>query len=116
MLYLVQCSRYCISAKDFRTFFASSRALERLQGCDGAEIGRWSEKDYRSNRPRDLALNSPTTPSIARKSYIHPVVIEAFEANLLVYPVRCRPRSRFDCRRNGVGSIPRTPHITERSK
>jgi DNA topoisomerase-1 len=89
--YLVQCSRYCISAKDFRTFFASSRALERLQGCEVPKSAAGRRRIIAAIA-REISNELANTPAIARKSYIHPVVIEAFEANLLVYPVRCRPR------------------------
>jgi DNA topoisomerase-1 len=89
--YLVKRSGRSISAKDFRTFFASARALERLQGVERPLSGA-ARKKLLGDIAREIAEELANTPTITRKSYIHPVIIEAFEAGELQERIPARPR------------------------
>jgi DNA topoisomerase I len=89
--YLVKLSRRSISAKDFRTLFASARALERLQGVE-RPLSAAARKKLLASVAREIAEELANTPTITRKSYIHPVIMEAFEAGELQEPIRARRR------------------------
>lgn len=76
--YLREASGEDITAKDFRTFLASARALQLLCTAEPAK----SERERRRclaevSRQVGEVLNN--TPAVARSSYIHPEVLERFE-------------------------------------
>jgi DNA topoisomerase-1 len=76
--YLAQSSGKPITAKDFRTLFASSLALDHLQafGRPGTTaVARRAVADV----ARKISLELANTPAVTRKSYIHPLIIESFE-------------------------------------
>jgi DNA topoisomerase I len=80
--YLREASGEDISAKDFRTFLASARALELLCTTAPATTARERRRCLAtvSKQVGDVLNNTPT---VARSSYIHPEVLERFEDGLL---------------------------------
>jgi DNA topoisomerase-1 len=69
------------SAKDFRTWYATRAALQGLERCraDTKTQARAEVKRVLCEVARKLG----NTPTICRKSYVHPVVIETFLAGEL---------------------------------
>jgi DNA topoisomerase I len=90
--YLREASGEDITAKDFRTFLASARALELLCSADPATTARERRRCLAgvSRQVGDVLNNTPT---VARSSYIHPEVLERFEDGLLD-PALLRPKRR----------------------
>ncbi len=80
-----------ISLKDFRTLVASSGALEALSNLAPAtsERGRRSQLKVAMTAVSEELAN---TPAIARKSYVHNAIVEAFEDGRLAR-LRKPPRS-----------------------
>jgi DNA topoisomerase-1 len=64
------------SAKDFRTFRASSIVAGALQGLDPNDIP--ARKDALKQSIRSSANFLQNTPTVARNSYVHPLVQSAF--------------------------------------
>jgi len=75
--YLQRISGAAISAKDFRTYDATSTALWRLAG-EALPASRHKQQRILAEVSRVVSQRLHNTPSIARKSYIHPAVIEAW--------------------------------------
>src|SRR5690606_21080442 len=66
-----------VTAKDFRTFAATSQALAELAELEVPESERKVRKvlgTVMSNASERLA----NTPAVARSSYVHPLVVETF--------------------------------------
>jgi DNA topoisomerase-1 len=91
--YLQEAAGEAITAKDFRTFAASSRAL--------GELARAEPPPSKTGRKRTLAATMRATsetlnntPAVARSSYVHPSIVEAFEAGLLDPAVLRGPQRR----------------------
>lgn len=82
-----------VTAKDFRTFHASALALETL-ARSGAPQSRTEARRTAMAVARSVALVLANTPTVARKSYIHPAVMTAYEAGSLsedlLHPARRR--------------------------
>jgi DNA topoisomerase-1 len=82
-----------VTAKDFRTFHASAMALETF-ARSGAPKSRTEAKRTATAVARSVALVLANTPTVARKSYIHPAVVTAYEAGSLsddiLHPTRRR--------------------------
>jgi DNA topoisomerase-1 len=89
--YLVRRSGRSISTKDFRTFFASACALERLREGGAATSPTAGRKIIRSIA-KEISRELANTPAITRKSYIHPAIVEAFQGGQLATPRRRRCR------------------------
>jgi len=90
--YLREASGEDITAKDFRTFLASARALELLCTADPATTARERRRCLAAvSRQVGEVLNN--TPTVARASYIHPEVLERFEDGVLD-PKLLRPKRR----------------------
>jgi DNA topoisomerase I len=90
--YLREASGEDITAKDFRTFLASARALELLCSADPTATARERRRCLAAvSRQVGEVLNN--TPTVARASYIHPEVLERFEDGLLD-PALLRPKQR----------------------
>ena len=90
--YLREASGEDISAKDFRTFLASAKALELLCTTSPTTTQRERRRCLASvARQVGEVLNN--TPTVARASYIHPEVLERFEDGLLD-PALLRPKRR----------------------
>ena len=80
--YLREISGADFTAKDFRTWFGSVLAVEELVRCDRAE----SEQERKTQVVRiveSVAEQLGNTPAVCRRCYIHPAVLEAFEAGQL---------------------------------
>jgi DNA topoisomerase-1 len=82
-----------VTAKDFRTFHASAMAVETFAGS-GAPRSRTEARRTATAVAREVSAVLANTPTVARKSYIHPAVITAYETgNLseeLLHPARRR--------------------------
>jgi DNA topoisomerase-1 len=77
--YLQRASGAAISAKDFRTYDATATALWRL-ASEPLPASRHKQQRILAETAREVSRRLHNTPAIARKSYIHPVVIEAWLA------------------------------------
>jgi DNA topoisomerase I len=91
--YLQEVAGEPITAKDFRTFAACSRAL--------AELAREKPPPSQTGKRRAVAATMratsetlDNTPAVARLSYVHPSIVEAFEAGLLDPAVLRGPQRR----------------------
>jgi DNA topoisomerase-1 len=80
--FLGEASGSSISAKDFRTFRASATALAVLTEHNGHDNERLRKKAVvaAADEASKILVN---TRNVARSSYIHPSVIEAYEAGKL---------------------------------
>jgi DNA topoisomerase-1 len=80
--FLAEASGSQISAKDFRTFRASASALTFLTEHNGHEADRLRKKAeiQAADEVSEVLAN---TRSVARSSYIHPAVIDAYRAGQL---------------------------------
>ena len=76
--YLRDVSGEDISAKDFRTFRASARALEFLCMA-GPTATAHARRKCIAAVSRQIGNLLSNTPSVARSSYIHPLVLDRFE-------------------------------------
>jgi DNA topoisomerase-1 len=76
--YLTEVSGKPITAKDFRTLFASAAALDRLCSLDAVDSAA-KRRGIIAEIAREISLELANTPAIARKSYIHPLIISKFE-------------------------------------
>jgi DNA topoisomerase I len=89
--YLVDSMGEGFSAKDFRTWGGTVLAAIVL-----AVEGRQAEEESRQQRLgeaiRDVARRLGNRPATCRKYYIHPQVIEAFEAGSLHHAMNASPR------------------------
>ncbi len=75
--YLQRISGAAISAKDFRTYDASATALWRL-AAEPLPASRHKRQRILAAVSREVSQRLHNTPAIARKSYIHPTVIDAW--------------------------------------
>lgn len=75
--YLKTASRRSISLKDFRTLVASSAAVEELAATEPARDER-QRKAQINCAVKLVAEELANTPAVARKSYVHASVIDAF--------------------------------------
>lgn len=75
--YLREASGEDITAKDFRTFRASARALEFL--CASPPANPYQRRKCLAGVARQVGDMLNNTASVARSSYIHPVVVDRFE-------------------------------------
>jgi DNA topoisomerase I len=74
-----------VTAKDFRTFRASAIALAHLSDDDNHQCERSRKKSIveAADQASEALAN---TRSVTRSSYIHPIVVEAYEAGELKPP------------------------------
>jgi DNA topoisomerase-1 len=84
-----------VTAKDFRTFAATALALASLceAECPPSESGR---KRLVASIMKSTSERLANTPAVTRSSYVHPLVVEAFEANELGASVMGRSLNRLD--------------------
>jgi DNA topoisomerase I len=80
--YLTEMSGKPITAKDFRTLFASAMALDRLSLAEAVETPA-KGRHIIAETAKEISVELANTPAITRKSYIHPLVIAKFEAGEL---------------------------------
>ena len=90
--YLVEAGGEQVSAKDFRTFAGSALALARLSDTAPPRPVKARAKVV-AGVVREVAERLRNTPAVARSSYIHPSIVDAYVADAL--PVcgaggRCR--------------------------
>ena len=81
-----------ISLKDFRTLVGSAGALEALSNLAPATSQR-ARRSQLKTAMTAVAETLANTPTIARKSYVHNAIVEAFEEGKLAR-LRKGPRSR----------------------
>ncbi|TXR49307.1 DNA topoisomerase IB [Phyllobacterium endophyticum] len=79
--YLREIAGAKVSAKDFRTFHGSARALEILAQVDAKTES--ARKRALAAAMREVSEFLRNTPAVARSSYVHPVVTECFNAGEL---------------------------------
>jgi DNA topoisomerase I len=83
-----------VSLKDFRTLSACSHALEHLAGVDPKPSERGKRAQIKSAL-RQVANELVNTPAVCKRSYVHALVIEAFEnGHLKKLPLSCATNSR----------------------
>lgn len=90
--YLREVTGEDITAKDFRTFHASARAVELLCGIGPARQSRERRRRI-VEVARQVGELLHNTPAVARSSYIHPIVLDLYEESGLD-PVLLRPKWR----------------------
>jgi DNA topoisomerase-1 len=81
------------TAKDFRTWAGSVLASSLLARCNEATSARHANRDVVASI-RKVAEKLGNTPTVCRKSYIHPVVIEQFLASRTRRKLRRAPAPR----------------------
>jgi DNA topoisomerase I len=69
-----------VTAKDFRTFAASARALAALCAAEEPPTDA-ARRRVVSTIMRQASERLTNTPAVARSSYVHPMVVEAFETD-----------------------------------
>jgi DNA topoisomerase I len=79
--YLQEISGSKVSAKDFRTFHGSARALEFLARNDANTDS--ARKRALAAAMRNVSEFLRNTPAVTRSSYVHPLVTECFNAGQL---------------------------------
>lgn len=80
--YLREAAGRVISVKDFRTLIASSAAVEMLSTMEPGKTER-RRRSQILQAVRTVADELANTPAVARKSYIHASIIDAFEQGKL---------------------------------
>jgi DNA topoisomerase I len=75
--YLAQSSGKPITAKDFRTLFASSVALHELRNLERPTTTVVARRAVAAVA-RKISIELANTPAVTRKSYIHPRIVESF--------------------------------------
>ena len=76
--YLGRVSGKPVTAKDFRTLYASAVALDHLSTI-GPPPSQAACRRAIAEIARAISAELANTPAVTRKSYIHPLVIERFE-------------------------------------
>lgn len=79
--YLREIAGSKVSAKDFRTFHGSARALEFLTGIEAKTDT--ARKRAIAAAMRNVAEFLRNTPAVTRSSYVHPLVTDCFKAGEL---------------------------------
>jgi DNA topoisomerase-1 len=87
-----------ISLKDFRTLCACARVLDHLARTSPADSAR-ARKRQVIEAIREAATDLANTPAICRKSYVHAVVLDAFETGTLEKYAATLKRARGPARR-----------------
>lgn len=96
--YLKQIADCAITLKDFRTLLASSLVAGELAATDPAPSAAGRKRQIKEAVAR-AAGELVNTPTVARKSYVHDSIIEAFESGRLKRIAKKRPICRSDtCR------------------
>lgn len=87
--YLQEITGQPFTAKDFRTWSATEKALLLLGGIEPAET-KTETKRQLNESIKQIAKELGHTPAICRKCYIHPAVIERFSNGKLHRWLACR--------------------------
>ncbi|HEX8966220.1 MAG TPA: DNA topoisomerase IB, partial [Patescibacteria group bacterium] len=72
-----------ITAKDFRTWGATVLSAETLHGLGPAENATQLKKNI-ATAVKKASSNLRNTATVCRKYYIHPVIIETYQKNILI--------------------------------
>jgi DNA topoisomerase I len=88
--YLAKIAGRAVSAKDFRTFYASSKAIELL--VQQKPLTASALKRSITKAARNIASELANTPAIVKKSYIHVAVLKAFEDGKADFAIKTRKR------------------------
>lgn len=80
--YLSEASGIHFTAKDFRTWVGSTIAARELADVPRPESKAASKRAVNAAM-KTVAAELRNTPAVCRKSYVHPLVLEAFEAGTL---------------------------------
>jgi DNA topoisomerase-1 len=80
--YIREAAGCAVTAKDFRTFAASAQAVAALAEAERPEAER-RRKGLVASVMRDTAELLANTPAVTRSSYVHPMVVAAFEEEAL---------------------------------
>lgn len=75
--YLSEVTGHHFTAKDFRTWAGSVLACDLLRGMGAFESGTQAKKNVVA-AIKAVALKLGNTPSVCRKCYVHPAVLEAY--------------------------------------
>lgn len=94
-VYLKEIAGCPISLKDFRTLCGTAEAMEALAAVEPATSARARKKQV-VEAMRNAAAKLGNTPAIARKSYVHPAVVTAFESGALKEFADALKRARSD--------------------
>ncbi len=90
--YLTDVSGKPITAKDFRTLFASAMALDRLSLIDPVDTPSMRRRII-AEAAKEISVELANTPAITRQSYIHPLIISNFETGELAGFTNSRSRA-----------------------
>jgi len=81
--YIREISEGDFTAKDFRTWNGTVLAMRRLRVCPPAESATVGKRQV-SAAIKEVAAELGNTPTVCRKAYVHPVVVNAYlEGSLL---------------------------------
>jgi DNA topoisomerase I len=103
--YLREAAGADVSAKDFRTWFATVLAYRVLRDA-GRPIGERQAKRQTTGAIAAVAERLGNTPRIARASYVHPAVVDAYQEELIPEPGRA---TRRGTRRSPPNPAPAAP-------
>ena len=81
--YLREISGHDFTAKDFRTWAGTVLACVALQECDAFESESQAKKNV-VRAIRSVAEQLGNTPSVCRKCYVHPAVLETYMSGTMV--------------------------------
>ena len=93
--YLQELAGFPYSAKDFRTWGGTLRAATVLADLGAADSGREASRNV-ATAMRLVAAELGNTPTICRKSYVHPVIIDRYlkSGDTIDVPARAAARKR----------------------
>jgi DNA topoisomerase-1 len=89
--YLASGSGYSITAKDFRTLYASATALEHFLQTGPVETPAACRRAV-TEVARLISEQLANTPAVTRKSYIHPLIVEKYETGEIMGLTNSRAR------------------------
>ncbi|MFL5689369.1 MAG: DNA topoisomerase IB, partial [Chloroflexota bacterium] len=75
--YLREISGANITAKDFRTWAGTVLAYRALRAAGAADDARSAKRNVVA-AVKETALHLGNTPAVARRSYVHPAVVDAY--------------------------------------
>ena len=111
--YLQEVSGASVSAKDFRTLAATAAAAERLLRIEPAESKAALRRQI-ATVMREISEMLGNTPAVARKSYVHRRLIDAFHNRELARLFRKEPRRQLSRGEAAVAALfapaARRPH------
>lgn len=87
--YLQEIAKAPISAKDFRTLAATAAAAKKLAPVEPA-ASRTGIRRQVATVVKEIAEFLGNTPAVARKSYVHRRLVDAFSDGKLKRTIRCR--------------------------